>query len=180
MKVTAIVLATTATAQDKKVPPRTPTQRLNRLVQFSHEWLEDNLPNLPSKESWKSKFETNADRMEAAFNRSICGYFDPNNLPHGGPDAHPNLRPNMRPRIQNRERRALGDDDTDGGLYDEDGFMRYNKNSPMIGIKQITTGYRKWAERYINECYGQRKHKYQKQRMNKWFNVLGGHWTATQ
>ena len=47
-QVTAVVLAATATAQDKKVPPRTPEQRLNRLVQFSHEWLDDNVPDLAS------------------------------------------------------------------------------------------------------------------------------------
>jgi hypothetical protein len=176
MKVTAVVLAATATAQDKKVPPRTPEQRLNRLVQFSHEWLDDNVPDLASLQSWKNKFQNNADRMSAAFNRDICGYFDPDNKPHGGPDPNPELRPNLKPRM----RRDTTGDETDGGLYDEEGFMRYDKSNPIRGIKQITTGYRKWSERYINECHGQRKYKYQKQRMQKWFTTLGNHYTNTQ
>jgi len=176
MKVTAIVLATTVAADDKKVPPRRPEQRLNRLIQFSHEWLTDNLPNLPSVNSWKNKFENNAGRMLAAYEREECGYFDPDNLPHGGPDPNPELRPNLKPR----NRRSDDGDQTDGGLYDEDGFMRYDKTNPMVGIKQITTGFRKWAERYINECHGQRKYKYQVDRMNKWFTTLGRHYVATQ
>jgi len=176
MKVTAIVLATTVAADDKKVPPRRPEQRLNRLIQFSHEWLNDNLPNLPSVQNWKNKFENNADRMLTAYNRDICGYFDADNLPHGGPDPNPELRPNMVPR----NRRSDDQDPSDGGLYDEEGFMRYDKTNPMVGIKQITTGFRKWAERYINECHGQRKHKYQINRMNRWFQVLGQHYVQTQ
>jgi len=111
--------------------------------------------------------------MSAAFNRDICGYFDPLNMPHGGPDPNPELRPNMAPRM----RRDATGDETDGGLYDEEGFMRYDKGNPIRGIKQITTGYRKWSERYINECNGQRKYKYQKTRMQKWFNKLGYHYT---
>jgi hypothetical protein len=59
-------------------------------------------------------------------------------------------------------------------------LVRYDKNNPLVGIKQITTGYRKWAERYINECWGQRKSQFQVNRMNKWFKKLGDHYVATQ
>lgn len=178
MKVTNVMIVAVAAAQDdKKVPPRNPIQRLNRLKQFSAEWLNDNLVDLPSKDSWIAKFNNNADRMQSAFNREICGYFNPD-LQHGGPDADPDLRPNGVPRRPTtmRRRREGGD----GYTNDSGELLRYNKDNPMIGIKQITTGYRKWAERYINECWGQRKHKYQKTRMARWFQILGSHYVSTQ
>merc|ERR1711990_235407 len=98
MKVSSVVLVTLAAAdKDKKVPPRTPAQRLNRLQIFSAEWLNDNLANLPSKENWISKFEVNAERMMDAYNRPNCGFFDPS-LPYGGPDPNPELDHNDNPR----------------------------------------------------------------------------------
>jgi len=178
MKVSSVVLVTLAAAdKDKKVPPRTPAQRLNRLQIFSAEWLNDNLANLPSKENWISKFEVNAERMMDAYNRPNCGFFDPS-LPYGGPDPNPELDHNENPRRPvDRKRR----EDSSESFTDEFGeLLRYNKNEPLVGIKQITTGYRKWAERYINECWGQRKHNYQRNRMNKWFKKLGDHYVATQ
>ena len=39
MKLSTIVLVSLVSADDKKVPPRHPLQRLNRLVQFSDEIL---------------------------------------------------------------------------------------------------------------------------------------------
>jgi len=179
MKVSSVVLVALASAdKDKKVPPRTPLQRLNRLQIFSKEWLNDNLPNLPAKENWVSKFEVYAERMIEAYEREECGFFDPS-LPYGGPDANPDLRPGGTPRRPlDRKRRS---DEEDDGFTDEYGeLLRYNKNQPLVGIKQITTGYRKWAERYINECWGQRKHQYQIKRMNKWFDLLGSHYMDTQ
>ena len=53
MKFSAAVLVVLASASDKKVPTRTPKQGLNRLQSFSKEWLNDNLPNLPSKEKYE-------------------------------------------------------------------------------------------------------------------------------
>lgn len=170
MKVSAIILATVANGQEKKVPPRHPEQRLNRLNQFSAEWLNDNLSNLPSKDNWIAKFEINAARMLKAFERPECGFYDSGLAPHGGPDPNPELRPNMAPRARR------SDDEED---YEEGMLVRYDKNNPMTGIKQITTGYRKWAERYINECYGQRKSQFQVKRMKKWFQILGSHYVAT-
>merc|ERR1712050_44088 len=80
MKFSAAVLATVAVAQDgdRKVPPRHPLQRLNRLVEFSHELLDDWYTWLPSQDSWKGKFERNAERMERNFERGNqrCGFYD--------------------------------------------------------------------------------------------------------
>ena len=44
-----------------------------------------------------------------------------------------------------------------------------------IATKQITTGFKKWAERYIAACSGQKKHNYQFRRMEKWNNILQAH-----
>merc|ERR1711933_419188 len=76
-----------------------------------------------------------------------CGFYDENNLPHGGPSNH-------------RERRFA------------DELDRYNREDPFEGIQQITTGFRKWAERYLAACSGQKKHKYIVNRMKKWSQKL--------
>lgn len=179
MKVTFAVVSAVVLGE-KKVPPRRPEQRLNRLNLFSAEWLNDNLPDLPSKDRWIAKFQTNAARMLDAFNRPNCGFFDPN-LPFGGPDNEPDLRPGGRARNRRSDPKNTFGSDFETYDYDDDGtLLRYDKNNPIRGIKQITTGYRKWAERYINECSGQRKSKFQVNRMNKWFQKLGKHYEKTQ
>merc|ERR1712176_811391 len=150
MKLTgAVVIA--AVAADKKVPPRHPLQRLAKLTEFSAEILNDWYGFLPSKDAWIQKFATNAERMERNFNRGNqrCGYYDEDNLPHGGP----------------ADRKRRNDDD----------FDRYNREDPAEGTKQITTGFRKWAERYLSQCSGQRQYQHQINRMNKWNNLLQGH-----
>jgi hypothetical protein len=177
MKVSIAIFAVAA-ADERKVPPRRPEQRLNRLNQFSGEWLNDNLPDLPSKNAWIAKFETNANRMLIAFNRANCGFFDATLLPHGGPDPNPLLNPKMRPRNMDRKRRSTeSDDDYES---DDGSLLRYDKNDPKTGIRQITTGYRKWAQRFINECAGQRKNNYQVDRMRRWFNRLLKHYVETK
>merc|ERR1712136_664397 len=52
---------------ERKVPDRHPIQRLNSLVKFSHELLDDWFSFLPSQARWKDKFEINAARMEKIF-----------------------------------------------------------------------------------------------------------------
>lgn len=79
----ALVVAAYAQQDAKKVPPRHPLQRLERLVEFGNEIMDDWFDFLPSKMSWQNKFRRNADRMSLAFVR--CGYYDENLMPHGGP-----------------------------------------------------------------------------------------------
>ena len=159
MKFSAAVLATVAVAQDgdRKVPPRHPIQRLNRLVEFSAELLNDWYSFLPSQSSWIGKFERNAERMERNFERGNqrCGFYDENQLPHGGPSE--------------RRKREIDAD----SIWD-----RYDREDPSVGTKQITTGFRKWAERYLSECSGQRNYNYQVNRMNKWNGLLQDHLAA--
>merc|ERR1712131_81449 len=152
MKFSPAVIVALASAQDeKKVPPRHPLQRLNRLVEFSEEIMTDWFSFLPSQQKWIKKFETNADRMSANFERGNqrCGFYDEEQLPHGGPS-------------DDRKRRDAE-------------FDRYDREDPSVGIKQITTGFSKWAQRYLSECSGQRIYSYQVNRMEKWNNALQGH-----
>ena len=151
MKISGAVLFALASADDRKVPPRHPLQRLTRLTEFSAELLNQWYTWLPSKNSWVAKFENNAARMERNFKRGEqrCGHYNEDQLPHGGP--------------ADRKRRS------------NDEWDRYNREDPAEGTKQITTGYRKWAERYISQCSGQRAYQYQVQRMNKWNALLQAH-----
>ena len=153
MKFSPALLFAVAAAEDKKVPPRHPLQRLNKLVEFSEEILNEWYTFLPSKDSWVAKFAANAERMERNFNRGNqrCGYYDESSE-HGGPAA------------AERKRREASSD-----------FDRYNREDPVEGTKQITTGFRKWAERYISQCSGQRQYQHQVNRMAKWNNLLQGH-----
>jgi len=58
--------------------PGHPLRRLNKLVKFGKEWVETNIPQAASvrNKKWQAKWETNAARMEEAFNR--CGTYDSN------------------------------------------------------------------------------------------------------
>ena len=144
----AVVVAAAVSATEKKVPSRHPVQRLNRLVEFTEEIMTDWFDFLPSQQAWINKFATNAGRMERNFERGNqrCGFYDETQLPHGGP----------------RERRDVDE-------------IRYNRENPKEGVKQLTTGFRKWAERYISQCSGQKNSQFQVKRMAKWNNALQKH-----
>ena len=150
------LLAATTTADERKVPPRHPLQRLDRLVEFSAEILDEWFSFVKSKDSWKAKFHANGKRMEKNFKRGEqrCGHYDQHQLPHGGPE-------------EDRKRRS------------DDFVDRYDRDDPSVGIKQITTGFRKWAQRYIAACSGQRQYQYQVNRMNKWNSLLQAHLTGS-
>merc|ERR1739847_208426 len=152
MKISPAVIVAVASAQgEKKVPPRHPLQRLNRLTEFTAEIMNDWFSFLPSQQAWIAKFERNAERMERNFNRGNqrCGFYDENQLPHGGPS-------------DDRKRREADVD-------------RYDREDPSVGIKQLTTGYSKWATRYLSQCSGQKNYQYQVNRMNKWNSALQAH-----
>ncbi len=151
MKLSVAVLVAAASATEKKVPPRHPIQRLNRLVEFTEEILTDWFDFLPSQQAWITKVATNAERMERNFERGNqrCGFYDEEQLPHGGL----------------RDRRDVDE-------------IRYNRKNPKEGVKQLTTGFRKWAERYISQCSGQKNKQFQVNRMEKWNSALQGHLKA--
>ena len=53
-----------------------------------------------------------------------------------------------------------------------DNVDRYDREDPCNGMKQILTGFRKWSDRYISECSGQRTMQHQKKRMEKWGGIM--------
>ena len=81
-----------------------------------------------------------------------CHFYDPNLGPHGGPNPD-----------SSRKRRSLSSD-----------FDRYDRENPLLGAKQITTGFRKWAERYIADCNGQKNHLHHVRRFPKIFHRMAG------
>ena len=149
MKLSIATFIAVASADEKKVPPRHPLQRLRKLQAFANEWVNDNLTPKQAA-NWGPKFDKNADRMEKRWD--ICQFYDENQLPHGGP-------------APDRKRR-------------EADFERYNKEQPLVGIKQITAGFRKWAQRYIAGCKLQPAR--QVDRANDWFGKLGAKYMANQ
>ena len=154
MKISTVCLAGLASASEKKVPPRHPIQRLNRLVEFTAEILNSGAFNNHSSKwikRWGDKFKRNAERMETNFTRGNqrCGFYD-DTLIHGGPSN------------DDRERRDADFDD----------LVRYAQWNHCIGLKQLITGFIKWTDRYISSCSGQSKHFYQRNRMEKWRNIL--------
>ena len=83
MKLGSLVLAglVSASDEDRKVPPRHPLQRLDRLVEFSGEILNSGSFNNKGGgwiRNWSRKFKVNGERMEKAFTRGQqrCGYYD--------------------------------------------------------------------------------------------------------
>ena len=80
MKLAIFSLAATISAE-KKVPNRTPLQRLNTLRRFAAEWTDANMDSTKG-DKYENVLVKHANRMETKFNR--CGFFDPN-IKHGGP-----------------------------------------------------------------------------------------------
>ena len=153
MKLAAATIVAVASAQgEKKVPPRHPLQRLNKLNKFAAEWCNANLSEKAAA-NWEQKFDRNVQRFERRF--ELCGFYD-DSSEHGGP------RPADRKR---REEDDLAFLDCEGALC-----PRYDKTNPVRGIQQITKGFSKWAQRYVAECKLQPAK--QVQRSNKWFGQL--------
>jgi len=53
-------------------------------------------------------------------------------------------------------------------------------NQPEKAVRQITTGLRKWAERYLNNCHGMRKDEVPRKRARKLYQKWLGKYLATQ
>ena len=145
MKFSTATLITIVSADDKKVPPGQPLDRLNRLTELSNDILNNWYSWSPSKNAWIQKFTNNAKRMERNFKRGSqrCRSNDENSISHDGPS-------------------------TNSGISSFDEFERHNQEDPVQGIKQITTGFREWTELYLAACSGQKKFQYQINRMNRW------------
>jgi len=171
-----------ADAKEKKVPPRHPTQRLRTLRRFAKEWLNDNFQDDDFSKAQTAaglrNIERFTKRIEARYNQlrwlallgtddeiahpkdadkdiKACFFYDPN-TEHGG-----------RERRDGDDYDENLDDDYDFGKASDD-LIRYDKSNPLRGLRQIMTGYRKWAERYIDQCPAEKKDK----ALSKWANAF--------
>jgi len=185
--------------EDRKVPHRHPLQRLWRLYQFSEEIIQTHFYQSSMKAGKLDRMRSRigkwlylAQRQSFLRNTKRCGFYN-DGLEHGGPsggeenqaglisneqtlmnNGDANLAAvastadfeiyNPRP---NRRRR-----DADGQEFSFVDSERYDRENPCRGIKQIMTGFRKWADRYIGGCGGQANHKHQVTRANKFYNIF--------
>ena len=118
-----------AAADTKNLPERTPLHQLIKLTSFAEEWCNNHL-SLKKATNWVAKFQRNAVRLDHRFDR--CGY-----------------------NGQVTPARSLNNRPNDNDCTDEYCLLRYDQNDALEGIKQITTGFSRWAERYISRCGGQ-------------------------
>jgi len=178
----AVFISFVADAKEKKVPPRHPTQRLKTLRRFAKEWLNDNFKDddysKAQTASGLRNIERFSKRIDARYNQlrwlallgtddeiahpkdadkdiKACFFYDPTTQ-HGG-----------RERRDGDDYDENLDDDYDFGKASDD-LIRYDKSNPLRGLRQIMTGYRKWAERYIDQCPAEKKDK----KLSKWANVF--------
>lgn len=210
MKLALATLASVAVASEKKVPPRHPEQRLNKLRIFYNNFARDVIvPNKNQRvaDRFTDRMNNFMNTMQAAFNRDNCGYYDSSSK-HGGPDPEPNV--NFKGKERNRRETPVDDenyvdfDEADAREFCDD-FAENNKlfccgvdkdayapcgtrsgskgaktaydrlsTNPQLKWKQITTGTRKWAQRYINNCGGQRKQNLATKRCRRLFSVWNG------
>lgn len=83
---TFTIFAVAAADQERKVPPRTPDQRLQTLHRFVTNWIDSQIgstQNRPGRaETMKVSFDRLYQRQLDAYEE--CGFFDAS-LEHGGP-----------------------------------------------------------------------------------------------
>jgi len=216
MKLISSLAIALVAAEEKKVPPRHPLNRLNTLRGFFAKFAEDVVVPITGNQNYADRLTKRmqgmTDSMEKAFNRPNCGYYDESSK-HGGPDPEPHLRPNGKPRnrrdtedethFDDQEEFeaacALGWENNNVQVRTEccqqiDSYYSANESGcnmlprrkggnkktpwdrlsadPALKWKQIMTGCRKWAERYINNCAGQRKNKLIKNRTKRVFEKV--------
>jgi len=141
-------LAVAAFAEDKKVPPKTPEQRMDQLKSHVSRLMVDHFSECSKIDAWEGKLLKVCDRALKAYNRVAreCSFFDPN-APNGGPGPA-------------EEGDEAGDD------------TRYSETDAVASIKGITSGIRKWSQRYLAECGGQKNHAHLVNHATKWRNKL--------
>ena len=143
MKLFGLFIASAfAQGDEKKVPPKTPMDRLNQLRSHITRMTVDHFDGCNKASQWEDKLTKITNRAEKAYKKS-CGFFDPS-LTHGGPEG------------SDRKRREVDD------------FVRYSETDGEASINGITSGIRKWAERYISDCGGQRNNNHIINHSKKW------------
>merc|ERR1711970_1168898 len=143
MKLFGIILVSAVTA-DKKVPPKTPEERLDQLRRHIDRLVTDHFAGCKKADQWGNKLRGLPNRAQAAYDRNDrpCSFFD-DSVEHGGPEPE--------------------DDDQD---------VRYSETDAVASVNGITAGIRKWSQRYLAACGGQKNHEHIVNHANKWRSKL--------
>jgi len=166
---------------ERKVPPRTPAQRLNTLKRFATEWINAQIGqtiNRPNRAA--NMVNSGIERLEGRMTDASaqdCFFFDPS-VEHGGPNPETQGRKRRAAWVEkelNRIQREVDSND-DLDVFDQyflaqevrgfDGQVRLS-NDVDLAWKQIGTGFRKWILRYISDCNGQKVYSYHTNRLEK-------------
>jgi len=207
----AVATIALASAAEKKVPPRHPLNRLNKLDIFFANFADDVVASRTSQgvaDRFADRMESMIDNFQAAFERANCGYYDEDST-HGGPDPNPDVRPNGKPRNRRDADNEVEPDFEDYAAYCAENAGSFNEeqqsfccglhqdghtsvdycppgiarsgnkknaydrlaNDPSLKWRQICTGTRKWVQRYINNCGGQRKNNLGVRRVRRLYNT---------
>ena len=158
---------------DRKVPSRTPPQRLNTLNRFTGQWIENLISNAINRPTRADTMTKNMEIMSIKLLKTYfkdCHFFDPTVLPHGGPN--PNSQRKRRAAFAQQELNRIArevEDNESLDIFDqlEEDLLRGDpadiralSNDPNVAWKQIGTGFRKWILRYISDCGGQKQYQY--------------------
>jgi hypothetical protein len=165
---------------ERKVPPRTPPQRLNTLHRFAKEWINAQIASGINRPSRAANMIANGiarleSKMTDAYAKD-CHFFDPT-VEHGGPNPATQRKrrgANWVERELSRIQREVDEND-DLDIFDrmEEDYMRgvdtqIRLSSDIdLAWKQIGTGFRKWILRYISDCNGQKTYSYHTNRLTK-------------
>ena len=174
-------------AENKKVPPRTPDQRLNTLTRLYKEFVNTHIERrrTPVAMYHKKRIGMMSDAMMATYLKMkpdgsglrSCSFFDPN-VPNGGPRPNKN-DDNAVPRFGYGRMRRDVDAEDPFDVYEQNlqngersASVRLS-NDPALALRQvfiakileifnsilfkIRTGFQKWIYRYISECSGHRE-----------------------
>ena len=171
----AALIFALASANDRKVPSKTPPERLVRLHGFATRWIDANIASALGRPDRADRMTTNVGRMvtklDAGFDK--CGFFDPT-VPFGGPRPQNQRKIKLRGGKYQRKGRAKRDvENTGDEILDQEELRSVRLSSnPVDSWRQIGTAFRKWIYRYISECGGEVQDQSHTKRLNKVFIIF--------
>merc|ERR1711915_1006398 len=162
--------AALAGPSERKVPPRTPPQRLNTLKTFFKDYISNNVAeNRPDR---AVNQVAAVDRIYDPLNEIYhaikpdgsglrrCSFSDPT-VPNGGPRPVSDTDKRAAEQWVANELCALGVSEQckrkrrDADAFDPfDDYEAQLENGPALALRQIRTGFQKWILRYVSECSG--------------------------
>merc|ERR1711915_89119 len=178
--------AALAGPSERKVPPRTPPQRLNTLKTFFKDYISNNVAE--DRPDRAVNQVAAVDRIYDPLNEIYhaikpdgsglrrCSFFDPT-VPNGGPRPVSDTDKRAAEQWVANELCALGvSEQCKRKRRDADAFDPFDDyeaqlengerataavrlaNDPALALRQIRTGFQKWILRYVSECSGQREY----------------------